>query len=76
MFNIGDRVQHKQNGKVGKVVGYGYQIVDGYYLTTIQVQVCNQVGIKPVIEDLFNKWMLCQEPSHFENLNLLLNTTV
>jgi hypothetical protein len=76
MFSIGDRVQHKQNGKVGKVIGYGFEMVDGYYLTTLEVQVGDRVGIKSAIEDLFNKWSLCQETGDRIGSNLLLNTTV
>jgi hypothetical protein len=75
MFNIGDRVKHKQNGRVGKVIGYGFEMVDGYYLTTLEVQV-GDIGIKSAIEDLFNKWSLCQETGEFSGSNLLLNTTL
>jgi hypothetical protein len=75
MFNTGDRVQHDQNGQVSKVIGYGFEIVDGYYLTTLKVQVGDRVGIKSAIKDLFNKWSLCQETGEISGSNLLLNTT-
>jgi hypothetical protein len=76
MFNIGDRVQHKHNGKVGKVIGYSFEMVNGYYLTTLEVQIVDRFGIKSAIEDLFNKWILWQESSDFSSSKLLLNTTV
>ncbi len=76
MFNLGDRVQHKQNGQVGKVVGYGHQIVEGYYLTTVEVQIFTRVGIKPIIEDLFSEWVPWQELINSQSSNLLTNSRV
>ena len=66
MLNIGDRVQHKQTGSVGKIIGYGYQkITDSYYLTTLKVEVFKDTPVEPIIEDLFNQWQAWQDRRDF-----------
>jgi hypothetical protein len=45
---------------VGKVIGYGHQIVDNSSIRTLKVLVCeqNQLGKKRfIIEDLASRWM-------------------
>lgn len=56
-LNLGDKVRHKTTGLKGKVIGYGYRKVsEGYYLTTIKVELRSQGTIKPIAEDLFDRW--------------------
>jgi len=61
VFKIGDRVQHKKTGESGTVVGYGHQMVDNYYLSTIKVRLFRQAGIHPILEDLFTEWLSWRE---------------
>lgn len=37
MFAIGDEIIHLKTNHVGKVVGYGHEIVDGVYTSTLKV---------------------------------------
>ena len=71
MFNISDRVQHKQTGDVGMVVGYGYRMVNNNYWTTIKVKSTDPTSLKGIIEDLFNEWLLCQEDDNILTLSKL-----
>ncbi|MCC0178191.1 hypothetical protein I4641_14505 [Waterburya agarophytonicola K14] len=58
MFKIGDRVQHQTTGITGKVIGYGYrQVNDRYYKTTIKVELLSYFPIKPIAEDLADRWI-------------------
>ncbi len=57
MFKIGDRVQHKKTGEVGTVVGYGHQMVDNCYSSTIKVRLFREAGIHPILEDIFTEWL-------------------
>lgn len=60
-LNLGDKVSHKTTGLKGKVVGYGYRKVsEGYYLTTIKVELRSHESIKPIAEDLFERWKIWQ----------------
>ncbi len=57
VIEIGDRVQHKTTGITGKVISYGYrQVTDSYYLTTLKVELLSYSPIRPIAEDLFEKW--------------------
>jgi hypothetical protein len=76
MLNIGDRVQHKQTGRVGQIIGYGYQkITDSYYLTTLKVELFKDSPVKPTIEDLFNQWQAWQDKRDFNNFKLSNRST-
>ena len=62
MFQVGDCVFHQKNGRSGKVVGYGHQILDSAYLPTLIVRLIgdtglNQKGQKRFVEDLSLAWM-------------------
>ncbi|WP_319419703.1 hypothetical protein [Pleurocapsa sp. FMAR1] len=58
MFKIGDLVQHKTTGKIGKIVGYGCRVGDDYNLTTLKVELrsYSSCPIQPIAEDLFDRW--------------------
>nr|WP_039737385.1 hypothetical protein [Hassalia byssoidea] len=61
MFNIGDYVLNKKNGYLGKVIGYGHQLIDNVYTTTLQVLVAenkNSQKREVVIEDIISAWTL------------------
>ena len=57
MFKQGDIVRHKATGITGKVIGYGKRIVsDRYYSTTLKVELQSDSPIKPMAEDVVEKW--------------------
>ena len=64
MFYLSDRVRHKLTGDIGLVVGYGHQIVKNNYLTTIKVLIIRSSSknnsIKAIVEDLWERWEMCQ----------------
>ncbi|MEY2858108.1 MAG: hypothetical protein RLZZ74_2420 [Cyanobacteriota bacterium] len=56
---IGDRVQHETTGITGKVIGYGYRkVTESYYLTTLKVELFSYNSIRPIVEDLFERWQV------------------
>ena len=60
MFNIGEYVKHQTTGSIGKVIGYGHQILHEGDTTTLKVLVdyalaSNKRGI--VEEDLPSAWV-------------------
>ncbi|GAB4231966.1 MAG: hypothetical protein Kow0049_14570 [Stanieria sp.] len=61
MFNISDRVQHKTTGEVGIVIGYGHQIVNDFYLTTIIVRLLNPSVTESIVEDLYTDWLAWED---------------
>jgi hypothetical protein len=66
MFNLNQVVQHKKTGKVGKVIGYGYQTFENVYFLTIKVQLLKNLSTKPVVEDMINEWFSWQQdPERF-----------
>lgn len=71
MFNLSDRVQHKTTGKSGVVIGYGHQMVNSFYLTTIKVRLSNATVTEAIVEDLYNHWHIWQDgqPPEVYSLN-------
>lgn len=64
MFSIGDYVLNEHNQHLGKVIGYGHQILDSGYTTTLKVLVdhAEDSGRKGVVEeDLYSAWKLLSE---------------
>lgn len=59
MLQIGDFVSHQKGEYVGKVVGYGHQILDGVYLPTLIVRLVEATALtqRGFIEDLSSAWM-------------------
>ncbi len=68
MFNIGDRVVNQKTGQIGKVIGYGHQILKSGYETTLKVLVTESETARRgvVMEDLYSVWI------HGQGLNTLL----
>ena len=63
MLLVGDFVSDQKNEYVGKVVGYGHQIVDGVYLPTLIVRLVEATALsrRGFIEDLSSTWMRTQK---------------
>lgn len=60
MFNIGDYVQNQKSKNLGKVIGYGHQILDSGFTTTVKVLVesSNSTRRGFVEEDLYSAWTI------------------
>ncbi|QIR40157.1 hypothetical protein HCG51_27900 [Tolypothrix sp. PCC 7910] len=59
MFNIGDYVLNQKTGHLGKVIGYGHQIMNNVYTTTLKVLVDgakNSQTKELVVEDIISEW--------------------
>lgn len=57
MFKVGDIVQHKPTGTIGKIVGYGCRVGDRTYFMTLKViPLKGHYVNKPSIEDKMNEW--------------------
>ena len=62
MMKIGNRVRHKTTGMIGKIIDYGdRKISDSYYLTTLKVEIPSSDSIKPIAEDLSDRWQIWQK---------------
>ena len=60
MFGIGEYVLHQKTGHIGKVMGYGHEILNGVYTTTLKVLVdyAETSGKRGVVEeDLYSAWV-------------------
>ena len=59
MFNIGDYVLNQKTGHLGKVIGYGHQIMNNVYMTTLKVLVAEATNSQKkelVVEDVVSEW--------------------
>lgn len=62
MFNIGDYVFNQKTGNLGKVIGYGHQMVNNAYMSTVKVLVnCATDCKRGFVEDLFTAWIPWEE---------------
>jgi hypothetical protein len=60
MFSIGEYVQNQKTGHIGKVIGYGHEILSEGYTTTLKVLVDYTLtsGRRGVVEeDLHSVWV-------------------
>lgn len=57
MFKVGERVLQKKTGNVGQVIGYGYQLTDNVYQTTVQVLSLSPTGKRVIVEDTLLEWI-------------------
>jgi hypothetical protein len=60
MMIVNDYACHQKTGLIGKVIGYGHQLVNDTYSLTLKVLVreSNQSGDKYVVmEDIASTWM-------------------
>ncbi|MBE9053560.1 hypothetical protein IQ243_24775 [Nostocales cyanobacterium LEGE 11386] len=63
MLNIGDYALHQKTGQVGQVLGYGHQVMNGTYITTLKVRLKNQSGTRRYrrfMEDIYTTWVLAE----------------
>ncbi|BAY79080.1 hypothetical protein NIES25_55620 (plasmid) [Nostoc linckia NIES-25] len=61
MFNIDEYVLNSQTGQVGKVIGYGHEIINNVYTTTLKVLIAkteNYSNRLLVLEDKTSAWSL------------------
>jgi hypothetical protein len=59
MFHIGDYVVNQNTGYLGKVIGYGHQIINNVYTTSVKVLVTQAENSQQrgfVVEDLVSAW--------------------
>jgi len=60
MFNVGDYVFHSKTGRFGKVIGFGHEMIDRVYETTLQVLVVDSQSAyrtSLVEEDIHTEWV-------------------
>ncbi len=60
MFNIGEYVQNQKIKQIGKVIGYGHEILNEGYTTTLKVLVDYALtsGKRGIVEeDLHSAWV-------------------
>ena len=60
MIDLDSYVRHKRTYKLGKVLGYGYKIVDQVYLTTLKVELLEQGALEGFTEDVYTEWIPCK----------------
>lgn len=59
MLRIGDLAVHQQTGEFGKVIGYGHEMLNNVYQTTLKVLITNLKGSDKsslIKEDLCSAW--------------------
>lgn len=59
MFSIGEQVFNRKTGNIGKVIGYGHEVLDIGYTPTLKVliaRVKNSGSRGAVEEDLYSNW--------------------
>ncbi|BAZ24268.1 hypothetical protein NIES4073_51610 [Kalymmatonema gypsitolerans NIES-4073] len=60
MLTVGDCAIHQKTGESGVVIGYGHELVNNAYQTTLKVLVSNQNETNQtssIKEDLYSKWL-------------------
>ena len=58
MLKVGDLVQHKTTKITGRVIGYGIRLNGNYTSRTLKVELKSYDSIKPIAEDVCDKWKL------------------
>ena len=64
MFSVGDYVFNQKTGEIGEVIGFGHQILDIGYTTTLKVLVAQSEDSSKkrfVTEDLYSAWTMCSD---------------
>lgn len=73
MFNVGDYVFNQKTGHLGKVIGYGHQIVQSGYQTTLKVLVVKLETSSHrgfIEEDLYSAWVQWAGTAQYSQLLL------
>ncbi|MBH8572367.1 hypothetical protein I8752_04820 [Nostocaceae cyanobacterium CENA369] len=63
MLSIGDYALHQKTGQLGQVFGYGHQIINGAYFTTLKVMLTTYQGNDDrsrFVEDVYSTWSKAQ----------------
>ncbi len=66
MFTIDEYVINQKTGQVGKVVGYGHEIINNVYTVTLKVLVTETVDSAKricLVEDKISAWNRCSMAS-------------
>ncbi|MCC2693444.1 hypothetical protein IQ240_12740 [Nodularia sp. LEGE 04288] len=61
MFNIDEYVLNPKTGQVGKIIGYGHEIINNVYTITLKVLIAepdNSSKKLLVLEDTISAWSL------------------
>ncbi|MCG6138632.1 MAG: hypothetical protein MET45_29135 [Nostoc sp. LLA-1] len=61
MFNIDEYVRNPQTGQVGKIIGYGHEIINNVYALTLKVLIAEPDNCPKkllVLEDTISAWSL------------------
>lgn len=58
MFTIDEPVINQKTGQLGKVIGYGHQIINNVYTVTLKVLVAEPASANKVlvVEDAIHAW--------------------
>ena len=58
MFSIDEPVINQKTGQLGKVIGYGHQIINNVYTVTLKVLVAEPANANKVlvVEDAISAW--------------------
>jgi len=58
MFSIDEPVINQKTGQLGKVIGYGHQIINNVYTVTLKVLVAEPANANKVlvVEDTISAW--------------------
>jgi hypothetical protein len=58
MFTINEPVINQKTGQLGKVIGYGHQIINNVYTVTLKVLVAEPANANKVlvVEDPIHAW--------------------
>lgn len=72
MFGIGNTVVHSKTKHCGKVIGYGHEIVDGVYTSTLKVLIAHAADDPHkkcfIEEDVQSAWAATSEIEQFNCL--------
>lgn len=57
MFQLNDYAQHQASGRIGKVIGFGHQMLDSVYLSTLKVRITEGSTGGSFLEDVSSAWI-------------------
>ncbi len=57
MFQLDDCARHQTSGCIGKVIGFGHQMLDSVYFPTLKVRITEGNDMS-IVEDLSSAWVL------------------
>ncbi|MBD2092305.1 hypothetical protein H6F67_20870 [Microcoleus sp. FACHB-1515] len=57
MFQLNDYAQHQASGRIGKVIGFGHQMLDSVYLPTLKVRITEGNALGSFLEDVSSAWV-------------------